>query len=206
MQRETIYETFAGPDLHTALKWLNPPPKWNLDGIRSRLTVYPASPTDFWQTTHYGFQADNGHLLYAGISENAVMETRIHPFPAHQYDQAGLMVRISHECWLKASVEFEPVGPSQIGAVVTNGGYSDWSLADFPGEGKSAYGLRVRREGDDYLVEYAHDESGPWHLMRVAHLLAQPGLEVRAGFYACSPKGAGFRAEVEYLRIEPRHP
>jgi len=58
MQRKLIHETFAGPTLHPALKWLNPPPAWELDPVAPRLVVYPASPTDFWQRTHYGFRAD----------------------------------------------------------------------------------------------------------------------------------------------------
>ena len=203
MPQKPIYETFEGPALHPALKWLNPPPAWQLDAAASRLVVYPAGETDFWQRTHYGFRADNGHLLYAEVPGDAVITARIHSFPVQQYDQAGLMVRVSEECWLKTSVEFALGAPSHLGAVVTNGGYSDWSFEDFHGDGARGYGLRVRRECDDYLVEYAEDDSGPWHLMRVTHLLVQPGLPVWAGFYACSPKGAGFRAEVEYLKIEP---
>jgi uncharacterized protein len=202
MQRTLIHETFGGP----ALQWLNPPPTWHLEPGASRLVVYPASETDFWQRTHYGFRADNGHFLYTEISGDFAIMARIHTFPAHQYDQAGLMVRISDEFWLKTSVEFEPGAPSHLGAVVTNGGYSDWSLQDFPGDGNRGYCLRVRREGEDYLVEYADDESGPWHLLRIAHLLVQAGLPVWAGFYACSPKGAGFRAEVEYLKVETSSP
>jgi len=202
MQRKLIHETFAGPTLHPDLKWLNPPPAWELHPVAPRLVVYPASPTDFWQRTHYGFRADNGHLLYAEVSDDAVVEARIHSFPVHQYDQAGLMVRFSDECWLKTSVEFEPGGPSQLGAVVTNGGYSDWSLENFLHDATLGYSLRVRCEHEDYLVEYADNESSRWRLLRVAHLVAQPGLPKCAGIYACSPRGAGFLAEVEYLKIE----
>jgi uncharacterized protein len=206
MRRKRIHETFKGPALHPALKWLNPPPTWQVDAGASRLVVYPAGQTDFWQRTHYGFRADNGHLLYTEVSGDVVIAARIHAFPVYQYDQAGLMVRFSDEYWLKTSVEFEPGSPSHLGAVVTNGGYSDWSFEDFRGDANRGYCLRVRREREDYLVEYADDESGPWHLMRVAHLLVQPGLPVWAGFYSCSPKGAGFRAEVECLKIEPVPP
>jgi len=202
MQRKLIHETFAGITLHPDLKWLNPPPAWELDPLASRLVVYPASQTDFWQRTHYGFRVDNGHFLYTEVSSDAVIAARIHSFPVHQYDQAGLMLRFSDECWLKTAVEFEPGAPSHLGVVVTNCGYSDWSLQDFLGDVTRGYSFRVRREHEDYLVEYADDESGPWHLLRVAHLLAQPGVPVWAGIYACSPKGAGFRAEVEYLKIE----
>lgn len=201
MQRTLQYETFGGPALHPELRWLNPPPAWRLEPGASRLVVYPAAHTDFWQRTHYGFRADNGHLLHAEILGDVVITGRIHSFAVHQYDQAGLMVRFSEDCWLKTSVEFEPEAASKLGAVVTNFGYSDWSLQDLSPESTAAYSLRVRRKGGDFLVEYA-DDSGRWYLLRVAHLAVEPGLPAWAGFYACSPKGTGFRAEVEFLKLE----
>lgn len=202
MHSTLLYETFGGAALHPAFKWLNPPPAWRLDTAASRLVVYPAAHTDFWQRTHYGFRADNGHLLHAEIAGDAVITARIHSFPVHQYDQAGLMVRFSEDCWLKTSVEFEPGEPSKLGVVVTNCGYSDWSLQNYTLDGVAAYGLRVRREGEDFLVEHSGEDSGCWQLLRVAHLAAEPGRRAWGGFYACSPKGAGFRAEVEYLKVE----
>jgi regulation of enolase protein 1 (concanavalin A-like superfamily) len=118
----------------------------------------------------------------------------------HQYDQAGLMVRVSPGCWLKTSVEHEPEGPSRLGAVVTNHGYSDWSTQAFP-SGPGEVWLRVRREGDDYLVESSRD-GGRWEQLRVAHLHEGRGQPVLAGLYACSPRGAGFRAEFDRFAID----
>jgi len=43
------------------------------------------------------------------------------------------MVQCSPSCWLKASAEAgAPGAASQLGVVVTNGGFSDWSTMDFP--------------------------------------------------------------------------
>ena len=50
--------------------------------------------TDFWQGTHYGFRVDNGHALLAEIGGDFALETRVRTQPVHQYDQAGLMVRL----------------------------------------------------------------------------------------------------------------
>jgi regulation of enolase protein 1 (concanavalin A-like superfamily) len=42
-------------------------------------------------------------------------------------------VQCSPSCWLKASVEAGAPGqPGQLGVVVTNSGFSDWSTQDFP--------------------------------------------------------------------------
>jgi len=202
MPHPLLNETFDGAALHPLLKWMNPPSTWRIDGARSRLLLEPDAPTDFWQETHYGFRADNGHFLYAEVHGDTVATAAILCHPAHQYDQAGLMVRFSAECWLKASAEFEPEGPSHLGAVVTNSGFSDWSLQDFPYGDTLSYCLRLRREGRDFLVEHAAGEHGPWNLMRIARLL--PGSEpcARIGLYACSPKESGCRVEARFLRIE----
>jgi uncharacterized protein len=202
MEHRLICETFDRQTLHPCLKWFNPPPSWRVDAVRSRLLVEPGAETDFWQRTHYGFRADSGHFLYAEVAGDGALSATVLAVPVHQYDQAGLMVRSSETCWLKASVEYELDTPSRLGTVVTNNGFSDWSLQDFPGAGTLLYCLRIHWEGDDFFVEHAPTESGPWHLMRVAHLFRKPSVPLLCGIYACSPKGPGFRAEFSSLRIQ----
>jgi len=202
MESFPIHETFEGENLHPSLEWLNPPASWQIDAARSCLLVESSAETDFWQRTHYGFRADSGRLLSAAVATDGELQATVLAMPAHRYDQAGLMVRASADCWLKTSVEYEPSGPSQLGVVVTNNGFSDWSLQDFTGTGTLSYGLRVRWEGGDFFVEHGTDENRPWRLLRVAHLFRQPGSPLRCGLYACSPKGSGFHAEFSDLRIQ----
>jgi regulation of enolase protein 1 (concanavalin A-like superfamily) len=200
MLKRYLDETFTGPVLHPQLRWHCEPARWSIDAFGPCLRLEPNSGTDFWQRTHYGFQADNGHFLNTGVAGDFVLTTKVRFQPAHQYDQAGLMVRVSPACWLKTSVEYEPVGPSRLGAVVTNAAYSDWSTQSFasgPGEVR----LRVRRTGDDFLVEAAPDERG-WEQIRVCHLHEGRGQPVLCGLYACSPKGPGFVAEFAGLTID----
>lgn len=198
----SLNETFDSERLDILLSWLNPPANWRIDRSRSRLLIEPDARTDFWQRTHYGFRLANGHLLKAEISGDAAVTSQIQSYPVHQYDQAGLMIWFSNECWLKASVEFEPEGPSQLGAVVTNGGFSDWSMQDFIcRDGTLCYCLQIRRMGGDFFVEYRPTQDAPWKLIRMAHLSPNPGLPCFAGVYACCPKDGGFRAEVDFLAI-----
>ena len=203
-------EEFDSEAMDSRLRWMHPPSSWRVDSGRSRLVIESDPQTDFWQRTHYGFQRDNGHFLYCAAPENAVITAQFHSYAAHQYDQAGLMVRFSETCWLKTSVEFEPDGPSQLGAVVTNHGYSDWSLQDLlaaPGDGRLSYCLRVQLQGDEVQVEHSATETGPWRLIRMSRLAPDPGSEARCGIYACSPQAGGYRAEVDFLRIDlARHP
>ncbi|MBM3879184.1 MAG: DUF1349 domain-containing protein [Verrucomicrobia bacterium] len=182
------------------LRWLNPPARWRVDPESAALVVEPDATTDFWQRTHYGFAADNGHLLYREVAGNFVMTGRVRFYPAHQYDQAGLMVRAGPTCWLKTAVEHELAGPAQLGAVVTNHGYSDWSLQDFPA-GPNEVRLRVQRVGADLLVEWGAAADERWRLLRVTHLHELDRNPVACGLYACSPKGPGFRAEFVHFEI-----
>ncbi|MEW4571366.1 DUF1349 domain-containing protein [Tautonia sp. JC769] len=202
MSVEPLVETFSGPSLDPRLRWLNPPGRWVVDREACCLRVWPEAGTDFWRKTHYGFEADSGHFLAVDASDDCVLTVRVRSRPVHQYDQAGLMVRVSPTCWLKTSVEFEPDGPNRLGAVVTNDGYSDWSTQSLA-HGVETVWFRLRLEGDDCLAEWGHDGS-TWEQLRMAPLRDRPGVpSVSCGLYACSPKGAGFEAEFAEFTLRP---
>lgn len=187
-------EDFRNENLNARLKWYNAPTQVSIaDG---QLVVRPAAETDFWQKTYYGFTPDSGHFLYLELSGDFDLETHVHFSFASAFDQAGLMVRGDAEHWLKTSVEYQLQGPSSLGAVMTNV-YSDWSISDFD---ETHVYLKVRRLGDVFGVYHSIDAQD-WRLMRMGKL-AVPGL-VKAGLYACSPKGAGFEARFDYLQFLP---
>jgi uncharacterized protein len=192
-----LVEFFSSPTLDERLTWLNPPERFEVK--KGRLYLYPDSKTDFWQKTHYGFSVDNGHFLYTQIEGDFTLSTKISFHPAHQYDQAGLMVRISPDCWLKTSVEYEVDEPGKLGAVVTTHGFSDWSTQEFHSN-RNVLEYQITREGDDYRVEYCQDGHS-WKQIRLAHL-PNPGHEpVMAGIYSCSPIESGFEAVFDYIKI-----
>ena len=201
MLESWLLEAFDQPRIHGALRWHCEPARWSIRSAEHLLRVEPDAGTDFWRKTHYGFEVDNGHFLFAEVAGDFVLTTHVRFRPVHQYDQAGLMLRISPLCWLKTSVEYEPDGPSRLGAVVTNDGYSDWSTQEFPRQARETW-LRIRREGHDSIVD-ASSDGNEWSQIRMAHLSDdREGMVVRAGLYACSPKQKGFAAEFTRLTIE----
>ena len=199
MQTIDLIEDFDATDsLDHRLQWLNPPPTWDIHD--SALVLHTGAKTDFWQRTHYGFQEDSGHFLFAHTAVDFECTTEVRFRAVHQYDQAGLMVRVSPHCWLKTSVEYEPDGPSRLGAVVTNGGYSDWSTQSIDRQVNRMW-FRVVRSGPEYTV-YTKAEGDPWAQIRMARLLDdEAGRLVSVGLYACSPVAAGYVAAFESLQI-----
>ncbi len=216
--------TFTDRELDRRLSWYCEPSQWetgtSADGA---LILTTETDTDYWQRTHYGFRRDNGHLLYAETFGDMTLETCLHYHPAHDFDQAGLMVRFSSEEWIKTSVERETDGSLQLGAVVTRAGYSDWSTQRFP-EGPIDLCLQIRRVGEDYHVRWKLTGAGAnadaWRRLRIAHLT--PPLEsppsastgttdgskggttapLLAGIYAASPNTGGCTVRFDYLKLQ----
>lgn len=197
-----LHTAFDTPELDPRLAWLNPPADWHVEPAHRCLRLRPDAGTDYWQRTHYGFQADSGHFLHLRAHGDFVLTTRVTARPRHQYDQAGLMLRLSPTCWIKTSVEHEPDGPDRLGAVVTHGGWSDWSTQSLP-EPVETLWFRLRAEAEDVIAEASRDGSA-WDQLRIAHLGERAAAaSVLCGLYACSPKAAGFEAEFAFLRFEP---
>jgi regulation of enolase protein 1 (concanavalin A-like superfamily) len=190
--REDFYHVNQSPKLH----WFNEPQKWDVQS--GKLVIFP-SKTDFWSRTHYGFVYDNGHFLYHQIPGNFIISTKVSFFPQHQYDQAGLMVRVNGDFWLKTSVEHENTGLNRLGVVATNFGFSDWSTQDFDPDIQEIE-LKVEKDGMDYLVYYKNEHQN-WSQLRISHIHKENSC-IQCGIYACCPIKTGFRAEFEYLDIQ----
>jgi regulation of enolase protein 1 (concanavalin A-like superfamily) len=192
-----LEENFDRQNLNPKLSWFCEPSEWNIEN--GSLVIATDTETDFWKRTHYGFQVDNGHFLYVEIAHDFVLETEVNYHFVNQYDQAGLMVRNSGDCWMKTGIEYEPGEPNKLGAVVTSHGYSDWSTQDV-GDSMTNLKLRVIRKGDDYITQYFNDDRKEWTQLRMFHL--EEDSLVKAGIYCCSPKSAGFVARFNYLTIQ----
>jgi uncharacterized protein len=202
MEDAPLFLDFSTPELDNRLSWFCPPARWAVDPAQRCLRVHTDANTDFWQRTHYGFEADNGHFLQLTAHGDFVLTTKVTSRGLHQYDQAGLMVRLSPSCWLKTSVEFEHEGPNRLGAVVTNAQLSDWSTQSLDPAITTVW-LRVRAEAEDCIVESSLDGTR-WEQLRMARLHDRRSVAtVQCGLYACSPKQAGYAAEFSFLRFEP---
>lgn len=182
-------------DALKGLTWFNPPESAAIEAGKG-LKVVPKPKTDFWRKTYLNPPADrtSGHALLYKLPSNTdswIAEISFSLNPVVQFDQAGAMVFIDKEHWLKAGIEFENGDPN-MSCVVTNG-FSDWGYKTWP----SSQGIEIRieyqRYGDnvcEFLVQYK-EKNGEWTFLREAPMtLGNGGAEgVSVGVMCCSPKG-----------------
>lgn len=193
-----LYEDFGGERLNDKLEWRCEPKKWEISS--SKLVLETDERTDYWQRTHYGFQADNGHFLYAKTKKNFRMTTKVEASLSSRYDQAGLMIRLSEDTWVKTSLEYIPDGLSKLGAVVTNRGYSDWSTQYVDCKNVQIF-YRISKIDQNCYVDFSWDGE-VWNQIRIAHLHISKNATIQAGVYACSPQGKEQVVRFDYLAIE----
>jgi regulation of enolase protein 1 (concanavalin A-like superfamily) len=175
--------------------------RWTRDPVAVRaddegLVVEAAEGSDFWRTTHYGFVHDDGHALLAPWPTDAAVEVSFDTSTFTElYDQAGLMLQLDAENWVKAGVELSD-GIPHLGAVVTNR-MSDWSLAPVPEWSGQVVTIRASRSGveGDAITLRARAGEGEWRTIRVAPFDANAAT---AGPMVCAPTRAGF--EVRFTR------
>ena len=175
------------------MEWLNEPRQWQQQNERIEVAVDPG--TDFWRKTHYGFTRDSGHFGYSVVEGDFQVEIKVTGAYRDLYDQAGLMLRVDAEHWIKTGIEYVH-GQQYVSAVVTND-FSDWSVAPLPQNPPSIW-LRAIRKAEAVEVYYSLDGSD-FTLLRIAYLLPAPALGV--GIMCAAPDGGGFTAVFEQLHI-----
>ncbi|KAA0174241.1 hypothetical protein FNF27_04253 [Cafeteria roenbergensis] len=202
---------------------LTPPSRVVSTGSGS-VVVRARPKTDFWQRTGYGFVHDNGHFCpmaqipscpgaaWASFELTVAFAAEY----AHQFDQAGLMLRASSAHWLKAGIEYVD-GRRQASVVVTRGARSDWSVVPVTGPVGDPFWVRLRG-AEDGSVSVAWSQAAPprgaaapprssFTLMRLADFLEPPAdgappVAVMAGIATCAPTAPhGFAVEFGHVSL-----
>lgn len=181
--------------MQPTMHWLNEPPAWSDSENRQEVTTAPKS--DFWRITHYGFTRDSGHFYYQEVQGDFSVEARITGRYEALYDQAGLMLRVDNENWIKTGIEFFD-GQQHASAVVTRE-FSDWSVVALEGYPPCIW-LKVTRKKEAVEVFYSLDGK-EYQLLRLAYLVPAPVTLV--GPMCASPDGPGFTAVFEDFQVRP---
>lgn len=182
----------SGKSLFDRMKWFNEPASAKQSG--SQLDVVTSAKTDFWRKTFYGYITDNGHFFYLPIAGDFILESKVTGMYADLYDQAGLMVRVDAENWMKCGIEL--VDGVEHASVVMTRDFSDWSTVG--GITTKTTWWRVVRKGDSLESLYSLD--GKAYMSTRLGYLKLPKT-VNAGIMCASPEGKGFKCTFDEIQL-----
>ncbi|WP_165041049.1 DUF1349 domain-containing protein [Dysgonomonas sp. ZJ709] len=175
------------------MQWFNEPEKWDVKD--KTLSMYVTPQSDYWRISHYGFTVDDAPFYYSTYGGEFEVKVKLTGDYKVRFDQMGLMLRIDHENWIKAGVEFVD-GKLNISAVVTHK-TSDWSVIQLDKVPPYVWVKAVRRL-DAVELFYSYDDK-TYIMMRNAHL--QDNVPVMIGLMAACPDGQGFEAKFENFKV-----
>ncbi|MDE6491177.1 MAG: DUF1349 domain-containing protein [Muribaculaceae bacterium] len=173
--------------------WFNEPEQWAVDGRELTMSVTPQS--DYWRISHYGFTVDDAPFYYATYGGEFEAKVKISGDYKARFDQAGLMLRIDHENYIKAGIEFVD-GRFNLSTVVTHH-TSDWSVIRLDEAVESVWIKAVRRL-DAVEIFYSFDDK-EYTMMRNAWM--QDNIPMQVGMMAACPDGAGFEVRFEHFKV-----
>ena len=167
------------------MQWFNEPAQWEIDGNTLLMDVTPQ--TDYWRISHYGFTVDDAPFLYTLRGGEFEVKVKISGDYRTRFDQSGLMLRIDHENYIKAGIEFVD-GKYNLSTVVTHH-TSDWSI------------IPLDKPVPFVWIEifYSFDDK-EYTMMRNAWL--QDNCPVMVGIMGACPDGNGFKARFEGFSIK----
>ena len=176
------------------MQWFNEPAQWTIQDHVLSMQVTPQS--DYWRISHYGFTVDDAPFLYTLRGGEFEVKVKVSGDYRTRYDQAGLMLRIDHENYIKAGIEFVD-GKYNLSAVVTHH-TSDWSIIPLEKPVPFVWIMAVRRL-DAIEIFYSFDDQ-EYTLMRNAWM--QDNHPIMVGLMGASPDGQGFEARFEHFSIQ----
>lgn len=175
------------------MQWFNEPEQWEIKDNTLSMFVTPQS--DYWRISHYGFTVDDAPFYYSTYGGEFEVKVKITGDYQARFDQAGLMLRIDHENYIKTGIEFVD-GKFNLSTVVTHK-TSDWSVIALDKPVPYIWIKAVRRL-DAVEIFYSFDDKN-YTMMRNAWL--QDNTPVMVGVMGASPDGKGFNAKFEHFKV-----
>lgn len=186
-------QTVAGQTLEK-MQWFNEPEVWAVNDHSLTMSVTPHS--DYWRISHYGFTVDDAPFYYATYGGEFEAKVKITGDYRMRFDQAGLMIRIDQENYIKAGIEFVD-GKYNLSTVVTHK-TSDWSVITLD-KPVSAVWIKAVRRLDAVEIFYSFDDK-TYTMMRNAWM--QDHVPVKVGLVGACPDGDGFRVKFEHFQVK----
>ena len=207
-----------------AFEWSNGVPYHIIEAGGNAINITPTPNLDYWSKAFYEpllIKNDAPCLLTRVAADaEATLTTAFTLKLRAQFDQAGIMVLVDENTWVKAGIEFTDGSP-RLSCVVTNDGYSDWSTQRWPDWDATTQSTSIHVRLSKLQPGSAQGpalvfEAAPWAegetvetevargQIRIASLRSfeQPW---RMGFFAISPIAtAGSSTRFHYMQLGPK--
>jgi regulation of enolase protein 1 (concanavalin A-like superfamily) len=171
------------------MTWLNAPPAANVE--RGTLRVRSKPKADFYRLP--GWSVDDGNFFYLAASGEFTFQARVDGQFAARYDQAGLMVRLNAENWVKCGTELN--NGQRYASVVFTRTFSDWSSMRYLSQNAPVWWRVVRKK--EALEALFSLDGKSFTSLREGYFPASGPLQV--GIYCASPEGEGVSATFDSL-------
>lgn len=184
----------AGAQTLEKMQWFNEPEQWEIKDNALQMSVTPQS--DYWRISHYGFTVDDAPFYYTTYGGEFEVKVKVSGEYKERFDQAGLMLRIDKENYIKTGIEYVD-GKYNLSTVVTHT-TSDWSVITLDKPVPYIWIKAVRRL-DAVEIFYSFDDK-TYTMMRNCWL--QDNTPVQVGLMAACPDGNGFNAKFENFKVK----
>jgi regulation of enolase protein 1 (concanavalin A-like superfamily) len=180
--------------LFPRMSWLNEPASSKIAG--NQIVVRSRAKTDFWQKTFDGYVADSGHFYHLSAPGDCTFTASINGRYATQYDQAGVMVRIDSENWMRCGTEF--IDGKRFASVVFTRTYSDGSTMPDLSETEPIWWRAIRKK--DSIEALCSLNGVQFTSVRMGYF--PPSRPVEVGIMCAAPSGQGFEATFKDLKLQ----
>ena len=189
-----VVSTIVSAQTLEKMQWFNEPENWSIENETLTMDVTPQS--DYWRISHYGFTVDDAPFLYTTRGGEFEVKVKISGEYKERFDQAGLMIRIDKENYIKTGIEFVD-GKYNLSTVVTHT-TSDWSVIELDEPVEFVWIKAVRRL-DAVEIFYSFDDK---HYTMMRNCWLQDNTPVMVGMMAACPDGKGFKATFSDFKIK----
>ncbi|MCI6130274.1 DUF1349 domain-containing protein, partial [Prevotella sp.] len=135
------------------MTWFNEPSSYEIKNNTIIMDV--PGHCDYWRISHYGFTVDDAPFYYNTYGGEFEAKVKVSGDYKVRFDQAGLMIRIDKENWLKAGIEYVD-GKYNLSCVVTHH-TSDWSVISLDKPVDFVW-IKVVRRLDAIEIFYSFDD------------------------------------------------
>jgi regulation of enolase protein 1 (concanavalin A-like superfamily) len=181
-------------NLLSRMTWMNEPASSKIAG--EQIVVRSRAKTDFWQKTFDGYVADNGHFYHLSVPGDFTFTACVNGMYATLYDQAGLMVRVDSENWMRCGTEF--IDGKRFASVVFTRTYSDGSTMPDLSETEPIWWRIIRKK--DSIETLCSLNGVQFTSARMGYF--PPSRPVEVGIMCAAPSGPGFEATFKDLKLQ----